>query len=186
MIKTIPLLLVLGITFLGCNDNLDNSIVTIPHNSNLIQQNPSASENPTIVSVSKLIDGKKGGWIEWDTSYVNGKGREIYSSMSLHIPKNAFQGLREIVIQPNPEETIIQLFPEMAFNKPLKLYYEVWGVDLQALGYLTSGKCEFAYFDDYGNIELISTKKSTVDLHNDKIRVLNAKLLHFSRYGWVR
>ena len=186
MKKTILLLLLLGITFLGCNDNLDNSIVTTPNNSKLIEQQPPAPENPTIVSVSKLIDGKKGGWIEWDTSYVNGNGREIYSSMSLRIPRNAFQGTREIVIQPNPEETTIQFFPEMAFKKPLKLYYEVWGVDLQALGYLTSGRYDFAYFDDYGNIELIKSKQSSVDIHNNKIRVLNAKLYHFSRYGWVR
>ena len=184
MKKIILLFILVGITFLGCNNNLDSTINSSNTNTDKLT-NPQSPINPQLY-ISKSIDGKKGGWIEWDTSYVNGNGREIYSSVSLRIPKNAFPGTRKITVIPNPEETTIQFFPEMAFKKPLKLYYEVWGVDLEALGYLTSGNYDFAYFDDYGNIELISSKQSRVDLHNNKIKVLNAKLNHFSRYGWIR
>ncbi|MCZ6704184.1 MAG: hypothetical protein O6940_14235, partial [Ignavibacteria bacterium] len=63
------LIIFVGITFLGCadnldnsivtapTDNLDNSIVTTPNNSQLMEQQPPASENFTTFSVSKLIDG---------------------------------------------------------------------------------------------------------------------------------
>ena len=178
MKKSLLLLIFVGITFLGCSDNFNNTPVSPSSELNIFKESR--------FYVSKIIDGYTGGWIEWDTSYVNGKGGKIYASVSLKIPKKAFNGTREIIIIPNPEETTIQFFPEMVFNKSLKLDYEIWGFDPEPLGYLSSGKYDFAYFDDYGNIELILSKQSKVNIQKSRIKVLNAKLEHFSRYGWIR
>ena len=45
---------------------------------------------------------------------------------------------------------------------------------------------DFAYFSESGDIELIESDKSHVNVSQDQIKVINANLNHFSRYGWIR
>ncbi|MHA2101284.1 MAG: hypothetical protein ACW99A_21695 [Candidatus Kariarchaeaceae archaeon] len=136
--------------------------------------------------VSKLIDGDIGGEIIFDETYIDSSGRHINIYAQLQIPEDAFQGLVTIYMQPNPEDVTIQLFPEMAFTKDVKLDFWFQGIDAQDLGYNTSGNVDFVYFADNGDVELIENNVSQVDIAFNKIYVLNAKLFHFSRYGWVR
>jgi hypothetical protein len=79
-----------------------------------------------------------------------------------------------------------EFFPEMAFDREVR--YDLWfqGIDLKELGYNESGDVEFAYFAENGDVELIERTVSQVELSQSKISVHNAKLYHFSRYGWVR
>jgi hypothetical protein len=90
-----------------------------------------------------------------------------------------------IVLEPGPENVTIQFFPHMNFQDTVKLDYTITGLDLQAMDF-THGHHDFAFFCTDGNIEIIEATTSHANLPQNTISVHNAKLLHFSRYGWIR
>ena len=187
----LPIIFV-GITFQGCTDNLDNSIVTAPTITDNTFIHPdlplNASARPTdkLRYTSKFIDGEIGGELKIDSTYINSEGREINVYARLKIPPGSFQGTINIVMVPNDADLSIQLFPEMAFNRVVKLDLVFSGINLKAFGYTTNGVVDFNYFDDNGTIELIETHQSIVNIHHNRISVRTASLHHFSRYGWSR
>ena len=140
---------------------------------------------PAVLFTSKTIKGKKGGTMILDVTYVTDEGRELEVYVKLEIPKRAFHGTSEISFLPNPEDATIQFFPHMAFDKPVKIKYRIKGLDLEEMGY-THGNHDFAFFSDEGETEIIDCSKSHVNLNKNEIKVQNAKLDHFSRYGWIR
>ncbi len=177
------LIIFVGITFLGCTDNLDNSIVTAPTVSPLYK---SKSSSDTQLYTSKFIDGKIGGVFILDSTYINSEGREIKVSANLRFPPGAYEGRINIAMAINDADLSIQLFPEMAFNKVVKLDLVFSGIDLESFGYTKNGVVDFVYFDDNGTIELIEVNQSNVNIHHNRIGVKKASLHHFSRYGWSR
>lgn len=187
MKKIILLLVIAGITFLGCTDNLDNTIVSTPTNTdNLTKSMPRSTNIYTWLYASKLIDGSIGGIFIFDTTFVNAAGREINVYARLKIEPGSFNGITEICMIPNVENLSIKLFPEMTFSQEVKLTLIFTGIDLKTFGYTETGNVEFVYFPDFGVIEPIESDLSHVNLPQDQIKVMNARLWHFSRYGWVR
>ncbi len=187
MKKVILLLFVAGITFLGCNDNLDNTIVTTPSTTDDFSNSvPRPININTWLYASKLIDGSIGADFIFDTTIVNAAGSEIEVYARLKIPPGAFNGITEIVMIPNFETLSIKLLPEMTFNAEVKHTLRIKGVDLRLYGYDKTGPIDFAYFDDNGGIELIESHLCHVNLEENEIKVMNARLNHFSRYGWIR
>jgi hypothetical protein len=176
--KSILLLILLGIAFLGCNENTDNNIVSTQAN---IEKETSSN-----YYVSELIDGEIGGWVTINDYYINTQGEQITLYLRLRILPGSYQGIKNIEMILNPEDASIQLYPEMTFTRDLRMDLWYKGIDLQAMGYASSGNVDFVYFVDNGDIEIIENSKSSVDLSKNKIEVRNAKLSHFSRYGWVR
>ena len=178
MKKLLTLSLLSFLLFFGCNDNIDNTIVSTQANID--------KEIGSNYYASKLIDGEIGGWVIINDYYINTQGERITLYLRLRILPGSYQGTQNIEMVLNPEDASIQLYPEMTFARDVRMDLWYSGIDLQAMGYTSSGDVDFVYFDDNGNIELIENSKSTVDLRKDKIQVLNAKLPHFSRYGWIR
>ena len=178
MKKTVLLLLLLGITFLGCNDNLDNPIVSSPTKTIKISK-------PNLM-VSKLIDGEIGGELVLDTTFTNDEGREIKIYARLRVLEGSYHGSINISMFPHYEDVSIQFFPEMKFYRSVRLDLIYTGIDLEALGFVTTGNVDFAYFANDGSVELIENDLSHVDIKKNQIKVRNSKLHHFSRYGWIR
>jgi len=178
MKNTILLLLLFGFTFLGCNENLDNTIV--PSKVNI------EKEVGSNYYASELIDGEIGGWIIINDYYINAQGEPITIYLRLRILPGSYQGIQNIEMFLNPDDASIQFYPEMTFSREVRLDLWYIGIDLRALGYTSSGDVDFVYFADNGDIEIIVNNKSSVDLNKNKIQVHNAKLTHFSRYGWIR
>ena len=184
MKKTILLFLLLGITFLGCNDNLDNTSVSSLTGINKLN-NPKLSADAHFFA-SKIIDGEIGGELVLDRTFINAEGRLINVHARLRVLEGSYQGSINISMLANDEDVSIQLFPEMKFYRSVRLDLIYTGVDLIALGYTTSGDVDFAYLADNGDVELIENDLSRVTISQNKISVRNAKLYHFSRYGWIR
>ena len=180
MKKLLTLSLFSFLIFFGCNENLDNTIVSTP--------TPTSSEKiiDSQLYASELIDGEIGGWLILNERYINGEGRQISVYGRVRILPGSYQGVINIEMFLNTEDISIQLYPEMTFARDVRLDLWYSGVGLQAIGYTSSGDVDFVYFDDKGDIEIIENNNSTVDLRKDKIQVNNAKLYHFSRYGWIR
>ena len=74
-------------------------------------------------------------------------------------------------------------YPSMSFAKPVKFTQNFTGIDLT--NYKT-GTLDFVYTDDKGNFETIRNNGIQTNLAQGFVRILNAKLFHFSRYGWAR
>ena len=181
--KVILLLILAGITFLGCNDNSDNTISSPTEADKLINPQQSIYQH---LFASKLIDGEIGGKLELDETFINGEGREINVYARLRVLEDSYKGTINISMLANDEDVSIQLFPEMNFNRAVRLDLIYTGIDLKALGYTTTGNVDFAYFADNGDVELIESDFSHVNIQQNQISVRNAKLSHFSRYGWLR
>jgi hypothetical protein len=187
MKKIFLLLILVGITFLSCSDNLDNTIVTTSSNIHKFTKSAPHSFNIyTWLYTSRLIDGSIGCDFIYDTTFVNTQGNEINVYARLKIEPGAFNGIAEIIMIPNVENLSIKLFPEMTFNEEVKLTLIFTGIEVQTFGYKETGLVDFAYFSDSGEIEPIESDMSHVNVPQDQIKVMNAKLNHFSRYGWIR
>ncbi|MBT8386439.1 MAG: hypothetical protein KJO12_03420, partial [Ignavibacteria bacterium] len=89
-VKRVILLLILaGITFLGCNDNSDNTISSPTEADKLINPNPSIYQH---LFASKLIDGEIGGELILDETFINGEGREINVYARLRVLERSYKG----------------------------------------------------------------------------------------------
>jgi len=168
--------------FFGCNENLDNTIVSTQAN---LEKQP-ITQTGSQFYASELIDGENGGWLVLSEYYTNSRGEVITLYARVRILPGSYVGTQNIKMILNTEDVSIQLFPEMTFARDVKLDLWYKGVDLIDLGYTTSGDVDFVYFGKNGNVELIENTKSKVDLSKNKIYVTNAKIQHFSRYGWIR
>ncbi len=178
---------IVGISFLSCSDNFNNTIVTTSSDvENVTKSSPHSFNIYTWLYTSRLIDGSIGCDFIYDTTFVNALGREINVYARLKIEPGSFNGKTEIIMIPNVENLSVRLFPEMTFNKEVKFSLIFTGIDVTTFGYKVTGAVDFAYFSESGDIELIESDISHVNLPQDQIKVLNAKLYHFSRYGWVR
>ena len=80
----------------------------------------------------------------------------------------------------------VRFYPETIFNRDVRLDLVFTGLDLQNMGFTTSGNANFVYFNNNGTTEAIANDGSTVNISQSVLSVQNAKLYHFSRYGWVR
>lgn len=191
MKKTFLLFSLIGIILFGCNENFDSTNISEPTSTKKITKEQKAvtdeetDSGSNILIISKLIDGEVGGDLAIDTSYVNYQGREINVFAHLKIKQSAFQGLTLITMKLNPETASIKFYPELVFEKDVKFSVTYTGIDLLALGYTTSGHYDFVFFDK-GIIETILNDESKVDMEKQEIKVKNAKLEHFSRYGWLK
>jgi len=167
-----------GITILSCSDNIDNSLVSSQINTDIT--------SPGQLSLSKIVDGVIGDEIILTKTFNDIAGNEINVYARLRILDNSFPGTVAITIIPNVEDLSVQFFPEMTFNRDVRLDLVFTGIDLEKFGYTTTGTYDFAFFADSGDIELIESDISQVNIPQNKISVQNAKLNHFSRYGWIR
>ena len=178
MKKTLLLFLFLGITFLSCNENSNDTIVSSP--------NEIARLNKPNIFTSKLIDGEIGGELVLDTTFTNSEGREINVYARLRVLEGSYKGTVNISMLTHYEDVSIQLFPDMKFSRSVRLDLIYTGADLIKMGFTTTGNVDFVYFGDNGDVELIGNDLSHVNIPQNQIKVRNAKLTHFSRYGWIR
>lgn len=137
----------------------------------------------SIFTISQTIDGNVGGRIIMEKYYIAANGDSIAIFADLLIPAGAFTGTENISITVDSEYAAIHFFPSMVFMDTLRLFQSFRGLDLSNYSNAT---LDFVFIDDEGNIELIKKNGCQVNVPQGFVRVQNAKILHFSRYGWVR
>lgn len=181
------ILVFLSFFFFSCEQH-ENALITT-ENDEIVTANlsiPQVYVSDKGLTISQTIDGKSGGSISFDSSFVNNEGDTIKICVKLTILPNSFVGLKAIQMIPNVEEGSIQFFPEMVFDKKLQLDLSYTGLDLANLGYNQNSQIDFVYQADNGNVEFLSNNGCKVIWNQSKIFVQNALLQHFSRYAFVR
>jgi len=181
---TLTTLSLIALFFLGCadtplspikNDNHSYQLIKLPKKSGMSVENTFFE--------TKEIDGKKGGKIKLNETYIAGDGHIVKIRAKLKFKKNSFQGKVTITLTVDDEAAAISFIPEgIVFNKPAELDLKFEGIDLLNL---ISGTYDFVYIDKHGNFEIIAYNALHVDETLGKIWVTKAKLHHFSRYGFV-
>jgi hypothetical protein len=130
-----------------------------------------------------MIDGDVGGRIIMEKYYIADNGDSISIFADLRIPAGAFPGNETISITVDDKFAVIHFLPSMVFADTLKLFQSINGLDLSSY---TNATLDFVFINDKGNIELIKKNGVQVNVPQGFIRVQNAKISHFSRYGWIR
>lgn len=130
----------------------------------------------------KDINGAYGGWFSEYFQYSGGPNGTVNFQSTLHFYANSFTGTQTISQTFNTETAAITFGPSMQFNVPVDYTLTITGLDLTGVNPNT---LDFVYIDANGNMYAVQKEYVTMDLSTGMLRVKNAKLNHFSRYGFV-
>jgi hypothetical protein len=130
----------------------------------------------------KDINGYYGGWFSEAFSYQGGINGTVNINSTLHFFANSFSGTKTITQTFNTETAAITFGPSMQFNLPVDYTLTITGVDLTNVN---PNSLDFVYIDSNGNMYAVNKDYVIMDLSTGMLKVKNAKLNHFSRYGFV-
>lgn len=128
------------------------------------------------------INSEKGGKVYLNHKWENEDNQYSKLTAVLDIPEGSFEGDLTFEIIFDLENYAVELYPSpYKFNKPLLLDLIFENVDLTTFD---PEVFVFDYLD--GEQENIIYKSIDYNLDNGDLRVKEAELNHFSRYGWTR
>lgn len=185
---------------LGCQEISNVTDPLNDNNSNILEKNPSVQQEYEMIllppkapewqgvtfSVSKEINGNVGGEVRMFEYYITDSGLPFFIYVKLEIPKKAFHGTKTITMTLDDEYASIHFDPGMNFKKDLILNQYFQGIDLFFFRGNYMEEMDFVFIDDDGNIEMMERNGVTLNKQIGLIEVLDAKIPHFSRFGWVR
>ena len=185
MKKLISINLVVFALLFGCNPD---SNVTSPDESandshlKLIQMpSPKGLSVETLYTEEKYINGYYGGYFEEQFSYQGSAGNVIINSQ-LVFPAGSFYGGKTITQTFNTETASLEFGPAMQFNVAVKYTLTISGLDLTGVDPNT---LDFVYVAQDGSITGVVYDSIYMDAASGTLKVTNAQLNHFSRYGFV-
>ena len=150
MRKLLILSLFSFLLFFGCDQETDiNSPGNIDNQSyQLIKLPPKAGLSvENTFSVTKRIDGKRGGEIKLHKQYVSTNGQTVKIDAKLKIKRHSFSGHVDITLTVDDDYAAVSFFPEMIFSKPAELDLKFEGLDLESLN-LVTGEYDFVFIGD--------------------------------------
>lgn len=135
----------------------------------------------TLLTRSKNINGTYGGNFIEQFTYQSTTGLVSITSQ-LVFPASAFSGILTITQTFNTETASLEFGPAMLFNAPARYTLTVTGLDLTGINQST---LDFVYVAQDGSITGVDYDSITMDIPTGTLKVTNARLNHFSRYGFV-
>ena len=140
-------------------------------------------KNLTIESQTyyKDINGANGGEFQKWFSYQTSSGT-ILQFCDLDFLPGAFSGTKTISMTFNTDGAAMELGPAMSFQANVEFTYKITGLDLTGVDPNT---LEFVYIDASGNMYQVQYDYVSMDASTGMLKVVNAILPHFSRYGFV-
>ncbi len=187
MKKLLTLSLVSFLLFFGCDQETDvfSPVQSDSDSYEFIKLPPKGGLSvENTFSITKTIDGDKGGTIKIKESYTAANGEEIKIDAKIKIAKHSFTGIVDITMTIDDEIAAVSFTPAMVFSVPAKLDLKFEGIELDRLA-AVNGEYEFVYIT-FSSIESVTYSNMRVDESRGKIWVTKADIHHFSRYGWVR
>jgi len=186
MKKFVTLMLMVFTLLLGCTPDANvispDESVTKPQ-AQLIKlpAMKSGLKIETDLTRSKYINGYNGGMFAETFEFQSVTGNVmIYSK--LVFPAGAFSGGKTITQTFDTETASLEFGPAMQFNIPVNYTLTVSGLDLTGINLET---LDFVYVAQNGSITGVEYDSITMDTATGTLKVTNAKLHHFSRYGFV-
>ncbi len=185
MKKYISIIAVLSLFVIGCrNDSIISSDPISEQSSYKIIKLPMSTgmQVNTIYSDSKTIDGSSGGTLSLSGSYSGGPFGTVAVNSTLVFQAGSFSGTKTISMTADDQYCASTFLPGMSFAKAGIYNITYTGVDLTGIN---PSSVKFVYLKQDGTLEYPVHEGITVESAIGKISVKNAKLNHFSRYGFV-
>ncbi len=189
MKRIIGIMTLIGLAFIGCSQ-LDNNITepeiySLPKTTECLNITPNASLTETIVA-SAQIDGAIGGQITIQQDIIDSTGRVINIYANLVVPIGAYQGIKTISMEVDWKNASVDFNPSMQFDNSLTFGFMLTNLPLAQMGYRHGDSVKFVYIDPSGNTFPILSKEVSMNYYWGRLRVNNARIQHFSRYGFIR
>jgi hypothetical protein len=185
MKKYLSLIVLISFFVIGCSEQMS---VNAPINTTTSEPEwlplpePEGLGVEKVLTISKSIDGKRGAKWSWSGKYTATTGLVVVSS-TLVVPVGAFSGTYTITQSHDDAVCATTFGPSMIFIKPLTFTISYTGVDLTNYD---ATDIAFAYLNVDGKVRFATHQGITVDKVKKVLKVTNASLPHFSRYGFVR
>ncbi len=186
MKKLLTFLIFSALIFFGCNQESEMTSPLGSHSDNQPNWLVSLSSNnismETIHTASELIDGDRGGNVNFKGDFPGGPFDKIHVDSKLVIHSGSFSG--SMIISSNIDDVnLLTTFgPSYVFNQPLEYTLLLQGIDLTGIN---PEDVKFVYQAADGSIHECESDGVDVDLNKGKVKVNKAKIPHFSRYGFV-
>lgn len=170
------------------NFRVDSSAVTLGWEENVVNRLIKLPKNILNIKlqlfISKKIIGAEGGTLEILDTYLGTEGVVLILT-NLNFPEGSFQGSANISINGSNEYAFVDCEPHMVFDKPVILNSTYTGLNLSFLNQ-DINEINYSYIAPDGNIYPVENEGITVNPILGTISVKNAKIHHFTRYGWTR
>lgn len=179
MKKVLLILLILGFGFWGCSENTNlTEPAKIETQKTFLKVNAEKASLMKRSEVSKIINGKRGGIVSINLA---AEDDDFGARGWLSFSRNSFEGRKRITIKTDNEYAALDFHPEgIELNKPARLTVIFKGLDLDEDG------VDFQYIDENGNLAPVDYRRLIVNKRLGWVIVMDAKLEHFSRYGFTR
>lgn len=178
-------LVVIALLF-GCNPDSNmtspDDLITQPLLKLIQLPTPKGLSIETLYTESKYINGYHGGYFIEQFGYQSSTGYVNIIS-KLVFPEYVFSGGKTITQTFNTETASLEFGPSMQFNRTVKYTLTISGLDLTGIDPET---LDFAYVASDGSITGVSYDSIYMNEASGTLKVTNARLDHFSRYGFVR
>ncbi len=188
MNRLLSIAAVLMVLFVGCSKNEDSLINPTSNSNQAVSGDLSKLGLPIkSVSTSKIVNGAEGGFIFISQTVLSSEGREVGVNAQIQIQAGSFTGSQEISMEVDVDNGCVKFYPHMVFSLPCDFNYSLQKMNLSNLGFLsTDKKADFVYFSETGANEYINNEGVSIIFNKGNLQVKKAKLLHFSRYGFIR
>lgn len=201
MKKLLPIAVLFTIFFVGCSNQestltgLDeNELSNSPKKTKVTSmlelesvRTPQSILPTKLVSITMNINGLIGGVLNINQDVYNTERNIVHVNANFSMPAGAFVGIQNITMTIDADNGSISFFPHMTFLHSCKLDFEVQNVNLTSLGFTSEDRLvQFVYFSDSGSIEPIESLESKIDFSSGFLKTKQAKIDHFSRYGFFR
>ncbi|NWF49324.1 MAG: hypothetical protein HXY49_02135 [Ignavibacteriaceae bacterium] len=185
MKNLILLPLLLGLFLFGCSQEAEIQSPTDPGSQNfkwIGLPSHSVASTEMEVTQSQDINGSNGGTLNLNYSYAGGPFGTVSVTSTLQFVPGAFSGTKTITETVDDSYCYVSFGPSMSFNSPAIYNITYTGIDLSGVNPNT---VEFVYAAPDGSTQVIPNDGISIDLNTGTLTVLNARLSHFSRYGFI-
>ena len=180
MKKYISIIAILSLIIVGCSDPISTNNPVQPETNNaewITMQNTGGLSVEGTRTWSKYVNGNNGAFF-YGTKWLN---NSVAAYVEIWVPAGAFSGCKTISATLSSENLYADFAPSpLTFNTPIYYTVEYYGVDLSGID---PNNVDFYYIDGAGN--MLKAEYSEIYVEDGWLCVVDAKLPHFSRYGFV-
>jgi len=161
----------------------DNNIQVNSDEPNWIVSFPSNQSLKKDALVSQMVYGNQETLLEINTGWATSSPYYWLSiTANARFQKDSFTGSRFITMTVNDQFGTATFTPSGTFSKPVIYNLTIVGVDLSNVD---PAKVKFVYMAPNGQYYTPVYERMYVEKQSGKLQIVNAKLPHFSRYGFV-
>ncbi len=128
------------------------------------------------LSLSKKINGDKGGVVR-----INLRDDDTKVKGWLLFPRGSFEGRETITVSLDANNASLEFGPELSLDPAARLTIKFKGLDIKE-----GDNVDFEFLDLLGNVSVVAYDRIIVNYEKGWAIVINARIDHFSRYGFTK